>query len=277
MGIETSWVSRRQPFGKSGRSGRSIMRAVRVAFSPARPSRRKKLPGILPAAYMRSSTSTVSGRKSTSRRLPAVAVHSTFVSPAVTTTEPLACLASFPVSNSISVPPISSETRLTPSVMCASFQPPPVGGMAFFVRSVANPLKASSGSAHGTRGGASLAPDATVAAQVDGAPLTALDVNLSGRADRALGLLAGEGPGLLLRLLVGLRSREGDGARPGLDRGVVDHADDVVARRIGHDRLLEVGHALTGGGHRLAGRRAARVRPVDLHVPVAHGRRPLDT
>src|ERR687896_532821 len=243
MGIETSWVSRRQPFGKSGRSGLSIMRAVRV--------------------------------------------DTTLVPPAVTTTEPLACLASFPVSNSISVPPISSETRLTPSVMCVlsaaaqalacgAAMRPPVGRMAFFVRSVANPLKASSGSAHGTRGGASLAPDATVAAQVDGAPLTALDVNLSGRADRALGLLAGEGPGLLLGLLVGLRSLEGDGAGPGLDRGVVDHPHDVVACRIGHDHLLEVGQALTGGGHRLAGRRAARVRPVDLHVPVAHGRRPLD-
>ena len=106
------------------------MRAVRVAFSPARPSRLKKLPGILPAAYMRSSTSTVSGRKSTSRVLPAVAVQRTFVSPAVTTTEPLACLASLPVSNSIEVPPISSETRLTP-YSCVSFRPPPVGGMAF--------------------------------------------------------------------------------------------------------------------------------------------------
>ncbi len=84
----TSCVSRRQPFGKSGRSGRSIMRAISVAFSPARPSRLKNEPGILPAAYMRSSTSTVSGRKSTSRRLPAVAVDSTTVSPAVTVTAP---------------------------------------------------------------------------------------------------------------------------------------------------------------------------------------------
>ena len=74
-GIETSCVSWRQPLGKSGRIGRSIMRAVRVPFSPARPSRLKNEPGILPAAYMRSSTSTVSGRKSTSRTLPAVAVH----------------------------------------------------------------------------------------------------------------------------------------------------------------------------------------------------------
>ena len=113
IGIATSWVSRFHPFGKSGRSGLSIMRAVRVAFSPARPSRRKKLPGILPAAYMRSSTSTVRGRKSTSRGLPAVAVARTLVSPASTTTAPLAWRASLPVSKEISVPPSSSETRFT--------------------------------------------------------------------------------------------------------------------------------------------------------------------
>ena len=69
------------------------MRATSVPFSPARPSRLKNEPGILPAAYMRSSTSTVSGRKSTSRGLPAVAVESTIVSPALTTTAPEACLA----------------------------------------------------------------------------------------------------------------------------------------------------------------------------------------
>ena len=83
IGIATSCVSRRQPLGKSGRIGRSIMRAVSVPFSPARPSRLKKLPGILPAAYMRSSTSTVRGRKSTSLRFPAVAVERTIVSPAL--------------------------------------------------------------------------------------------------------------------------------------------------------------------------------------------------
>ena len=109
--MPTSWVSRRQPFGNSGRSGRSIMRAISVAFSPARPSRLKNEPGILPAAYMRSSTSTVSGRKSTSRTFPAVAVARTTVSPARTTTAPEACLAIHPVSNEISVPPISTETR----------------------------------------------------------------------------------------------------------------------------------------------------------------------
>ena len=110
MGIDTSWVSRCQPLGKSGRSGRSIIRAVSVPFSPARPSRLKKEPGIFPAAYMRSSTSTVRGRKSTSRSLPAVAVPSTWVSPARTTTEPLACLARRPVSKVISVSPMVTET-----------------------------------------------------------------------------------------------------------------------------------------------------------------------
>src|SRR3954463_10258988 len=98
------------------------MRAISVAFSPARPSRLKNEPGILPAAYMRSSTSTVSGRKSTSRRLPAVAVESTTVSPAVTVTAPEACLAILPVSKAISVPPISTATRCT-SDICPFLRP----------------------------------------------------------------------------------------------------------------------------------------------------------
>ena len=72
------------------------MRAVSVPFSPARPSRLKNEPGILPAAYMRSSTSTVRGRKSASRRFPITAVQNTMVSPARTTTAPVACLASLP-------------------------------------------------------------------------------------------------------------------------------------------------------------------------------------
>ena len=109
-GIATSCVSKCQPLGNSGRIGRSIMRAVSVPFSPARPSRLKNEPGILPAAYIRSSTSTVSGRKSTSRRLPAVAVLRTMVSPWRTTTAPEACLAILPVSKEISLPAISTET-----------------------------------------------------------------------------------------------------------------------------------------------------------------------
>src|SRR4051794_33686594 len=91
------------------------MRAVSVAFSPERPSRLKNEPGILPAEYIRSSTSTVKGRKSTSRRLPTVAVFNTIVSPWRTTTAPEACLAIFPVSKVISDPAISTETVVTAS------------------------------------------------------------------------------------------------------------------------------------------------------------------
>ena len=89
------------------------MRAVSVPFSPARPSRLKNEPGIFPAAYIRSSTSTVSGRKSASRRSPAVAVARTIVSPWRTTTAPPACFAIRPVSNEISLPAISTESRVT--------------------------------------------------------------------------------------------------------------------------------------------------------------------
>ena len=41
-----------------------------MAWSVGRPSRRKNEPGILPAAYIRSSTSTVSGKKSMPSRTP---------------------------------------------------------------------------------------------------------------------------------------------------------------------------------------------------------------
>src|SRR5580704_12128855 len=115
------------------------MRAVSVAFSPARPSRLKKEPGILPAAYIRSSTSTVSGRKSTSRRLPAVAVQRTTVSPERTTTAPEACLASLPVSNEISLPSISTDTRVTASLIFNSLPPrPSVGGVLLVLIVVPN-------------------------------------------------------------------------------------------------------------------------------------------
>jgi len=62
--VATIWISLRRPLAKDGRSGRSISRQVRMASSEGRPSRRKKEPGIRPAAYIRSSTSTVSGKKS---------------------------------------------------------------------------------------------------------------------------------------------------------------------------------------------------------------------
>src|SRR5205823_1205079 len=76
-------------------------RAERIAVSDGRPSRRKKDPGILPAAYMRSSTSTVSGKKSMPSRTPgaAFAVASTTVSPIWATTAPWDCWARRPVSS----------------------------------------------------------------------------------------------------------------------------------------------------------------------------------
>src|SRR6202049_1387074 len=112
------------------------MRAVSVAFSPGRPSRLKNEPGIFPVAYMRSSTSTVRGRKSTSRSEPATAVARTMVSPWRTTTAPEACLAILPVSNEISLPAISTEIRVTASLLMftAFLFRPSVGGPFSFSR-----------------------------------------------------------------------------------------------------------------------------------------------
>src|SRR6185437_14599530 len=99
-----------------------------------RPSRLKKEPGIFPAEYIRSSTSTVSGRKSTSRWPPAVAVERTIVSPWRTTTAPEACLAILPVSNEISLPAISTETRVTALLLILNCLPsPPVGRRSRFL------------------------------------------------------------------------------------------------------------------------------------------------
>ena len=66
--VATTWVSLRKPSRKEGRNGRSINRALRVARSVARPSRRKNEPGMRPTAYIRSSTSMVSGKKLTPSR-----------------------------------------------------------------------------------------------------------------------------------------------------------------------------------------------------------------
>ena len=78
----TTWTSLRRPLLKVGRSGRSIRRQVRIASSHGRPSRRKNEPGIRPAAYIRSSTSIVSGKKSNWSLgcLPAVVADSSIVS-----------------------------------------------------------------------------------------------------------------------------------------------------------------------------------------------------
>ncbi len=78
----TTWTSLRRPLVKVGRSGRSMRRQVRIASVEGRPSRRKNEPGILPAAYIRSSTSTVRGKKSNPSRgcFPAVVVDRSMVS-----------------------------------------------------------------------------------------------------------------------------------------------------------------------------------------------------
>ena len=102
--VQITCTSFLKPFGQSGLIGRSIMRAVSVARSLARPSRLKNPPGIFPAAYIRSSTSIVSGKKSASARASGLptAVARIIVSPERTATAPSACLASFPVSKTIS-------------------------------------------------------------------------------------------------------------------------------------------------------------------------------
>src|SRR5450759_2087170 len=81
--VQTTWISLRSPLAKDGRSGRSISRQVRIASSDGRPSRRKNEPGMRPAAYIRSSTSTVSGKKSSCSFgfLDAVVAASTIESP----------------------------------------------------------------------------------------------------------------------------------------------------------------------------------------------------
>ena len=75
-------TSSRKTSGKSGRIERSMKRETSTSRSARRPSRLKKPPGILPAAEVFSTKSTVSGKKSMpSRGLPVVTVTSTTVSP----------------------------------------------------------------------------------------------------------------------------------------------------------------------------------------------------
>ena len=105
----------------AGSGGRSCARSGSRARS-ARPSRLKKPPGIFPAAYIRSSTSTVSGKKSAPSRasIRPCAVASTIVSPERTTTAPSACLASLPVSKVISWPPtVTLDRRVAARWQCS--------------------------------------------------------------------------------------------------------------------------------------------------------------
>ena len=48
MTVMVTQTSLRMVLGKRGRMGRSTTRLVRMAFSPGRPSRRMKLPGMRP-------------------------------------------------------------------------------------------------------------------------------------------------------------------------------------------------------------------------------------
>ena len=133
-------TSLRKPFGQSGRIGRSTMRAFSVARSEALPSRLKKPPGILPAAYIFSSMSTVSGKKSVPSRASGrpTAVASTRVSPLETRTAPSACLASRPVENVMSFSPTATVTVCSVSVVVAMYVPfstrAPLRGQPLVVR-----------------------------------------------------------------------------------------------------------------------------------------------
>ena len=49
-GVMITCTSFLKPLGNSGRTGRSVSRSTRMASVLGRPSRRKKLPGILPLA-----------------------------------------------------------------------------------------------------------------------------------------------------------------------------------------------------------------------------------
>ncbi len=81
--VMTTCTSLRRPLTKVGRSGRSMSRQVRIASVEGRPSRRKNEPGMRPAAYIRSSTSIVRGKKSnwSFGCLPAAVVDSSIDSP----------------------------------------------------------------------------------------------------------------------------------------------------------------------------------------------------
>src|ERR1700694_3403136 len=116
MMVPTTWVSLRKPLGNDGRSGRSMRRQVRMAWSVGRPSRRKNEPGIFPAAYIRSSMSTVSGKKSMPSRTSsaALAVTRMRVFPMRPTTAPWDCGANRPVSKDRvrSVPEMGADTEM---------------------------------------------------------------------------------------------------------------------------------------------------------------------
>jgi len=114
MTLASTCTSSFRPLGNRGRMGRSMRRETRVSRSEGRPiSRRKKLPGIRPAAYIFSEYSTVRGKKPLSNsRAWEQTVTSTTVPPHCTQTAPWAWLARRPVSKMISLPPTVAVTRV---------------------------------------------------------------------------------------------------------------------------------------------------------------------
>ena len=126
MTVPTMCTSLRNPSGNIGRSGRSMRRQVRIADSGARPSRRKNEPGILPAAYIRSSMSTVSGKKLAPGRgdLAPVAVTRTVDLPICASTAPSARPARRPTSNDIVFSdPLKVRDTVFTSVIVSSLDP----------------------------------------------------------------------------------------------------------------------------------------------------------
>ena len=112
--VAMTTTSLNRPFGNSGRMGRSMRRDVRIPLSLALPSRFLKPPGILPTAYIFSSKSTCSGKKSIPSRglSDMVTLTMTTVSPQRTTHEPFACSAYLPVSTMTFLPPTSVSNCL---------------------------------------------------------------------------------------------------------------------------------------------------------------------
>ena len=93
-------------FGKRGLIGLSTHLEARIALSEALPSLFVKEPGILPTAYIFSSKSTESGKKSTPSLgfAEAVTLAITTVSPYLTQQEPLASPQVLPVSTTTGLP-----------------------------------------------------------------------------------------------------------------------------------------------------------------------------
>ena len=118
MRLINTWVSAWKSSGNKGRNALSTNREMRISCSEGRASRLKKPPGNFPVAAYFSLYSTESGMKSTSSlaSCAATTVASIMVLPMRTTTEPSACLASFPVSMVTVLPSSSKKEEVIGSI-----------------------------------------------------------------------------------------------------------------------------------------------------------------